>query len=73
MAIKEMKGEISKLKDELFVLTHEVEDSKKVKMALSGLEGKVEKMKVESEEALLARKPWVCLSCDKNEKERQEN
>ena len=57
MAIKELKSEISKLKDELFVLTHEVEDNKKVKVALNGLEGKLDKIRVESEEAILARKP----------------
>ena len=33
----------------------------------------MEKIKVESEEAIVSRKPWVCLSCDRNEKERQES
>lgn len=44
----------------------------KVRKVLSGIEGKLEKIKIDSEEAILARKPWFCLSCDKNEKEKQE-
>ena len=38
---------------------------------MAGLEGRVDKIKVESEEAVLSRKPWVCLSCDRNEKDKQ--
>lgn len=32
------------------------------------LENKMEKLKGESDEAMIIRKPWVCLSCDKQEK-----
>ena len=39
---------------------------------MTGLEGRVDKIKVESEEAVLSRKPWVCLSCDRNEKDKQD-
>lgn len=39
---------------------------------MAGLEGRVDKIKVESEEAVLSRKPWVCLSCDRNEKDKQD-
>jgi hypothetical protein len=41
-----------------------------MKKNMSGIESKLDKIKVESEEAILSRKPWVCLSCDK---EKQEN
>ena len=54
------------------MLTHELAEMEKVKKSMSGLEGKVDKIKIESEEAMLTRKPWVCLSCDKNEKDKQE-
>lgn len=42
-----------------------------MKKSMVGLEGRVDKIKVESEEAVLSRKPWVCLSCDRNEKDKQ--
>ena len=70
LIFKELRAEINKVKDEVFVLTHELAEVEKVKKSMSGLEGKVEKIKVESEEAILSRKPWVCLSCDKNQKEK---
>jgi len=44
----------------------------KMKKSMAGLEGRVDKIKVESEEAVLSRKPWVCLSCDRNEKDKQD-
>ena len=55
------------------MLTHELAEIEKVKKSMSGLEGKVDKIKVDSEEAILSRKPWVCLSCDKNEKEKHDH
>ena len=63
---------MSKVKDELFVLAHELAEVEKVKKSVVGLEGRVDRIKVESEEAVLSRKPWVCLSCDRNEKDKQE-
>jgi hypothetical protein len=39
--MKEIKAEINKLKDELFVLVHEVEETKKIRIALTGLEGRM--------------------------------
>ena len=36
---------------------------------MTGIEGKLDKIKIESEEAILSRKPWVCLSCDKEKQE----
>ena len=29
-------------------------------------------MKVETEETMLARKPWVCMSCDRQEKDKEQ-
>ena len=72
-ALKQMKGEIHKLKDELFVVSHEMSEIEKVKKNLTGLQSKLNKLRFESEEAMISRKPWVCLSCDKNQKERQED
>ena len=46
LAFKELKSELSKVKDEVFVLTHELAEIEKVKKSMSGLEGKVEKIKV---------------------------
>lgn len=71
VAVKELKSEVGKLKDELFVLNHELAEVDKFKKAVAALEARLERMKVESEEAILSRKPWVCLSCDKNEKEKE--
>lgn len=44
--IKELKGEISKLKDELFVLNHELADLDKIKKNMSGIESKLDKIKL---------------------------
>lgn len=71
-AMKELRGELSKVKDEIFILSHQLADVQKVKKSMAGLEGRVDKIKVESEEAVLSRKPWVCLSCDRNEKDKQQ-
>lgn len=30
------------------------------------------KLKLDNEEAMVSRKPWVCLSCDKQEKEKEQ-
>ena len=61
------------MKDEIFVLTtfnkekdNELEKNKKM---IVGLEFKIDKIKFEAEEAVVSRKPWVCLSCDKQDKD----
>lgn len=36
---------------------------------MSGIQNKIDKIKIESEEAILSRKPWVCLSCDKQKQQ----
>ena len=43
-----MKGELSKLRDEMFVLSHELADVDKIKKTMFGLEGKLDKMKNDS-------------------------
>lgn len=70
-AMKELKSELHKLKDDFFVLTHQQKEVEQIKKMFSSLELRIDKLKVESEEAILTRKPWVCLSCDKNEREKQ--
>lgn len=41
-----------------------------LKKVCKELEAKVEKVKAENEDAIISRKPWVCLSCDHQEKEK---
>lgn len=39
-----------------------------LRKTLEQMENRIDKVKGETEEAMIARKPWVCLSCDKQEK-----
>ena len=60
------------MKDEMFIISsqNQIKDEELVqlKKMYHQLESKMEKIKGESEEAMIVRKPWVCLSCDKQEK-----
>lgn len=44
--IKELKGEINKFKDELFVLNHQLAEVEKLKKGMTGIESKLDKMKI---------------------------
>lgn len=44
--IKELKGEINKLKDELFVLNHQLAEVEKLKKGMTGIESKLDKFKI---------------------------
>ena len=44
--IKELKGEMNKLKDELFVLNHQLLEVEKLKKGMTGIESKLDKFKV---------------------------
>jgi hypothetical protein len=46
LAFKELRAELSKVKDEVFVLTNELAEIEKVKKSMTGLEGRVDKIKV---------------------------
>ena len=61
--------ETNKLKDEMFVLSSQTqikdEEITHLRKILEQMENRIDKVKGETEEAMIARKPWVCLSCDK--------
>lgn len=44
--IKELKGEMNKFKDELFVLNHQLTDVEKLKKGMTGIEAKLDKIKI---------------------------
>ncbi len=48
IVIKELKGEINKLKDELFVVSHEFKEMEKIKKNMNGIQSKLDKIKFES-------------------------
>lgn len=68
---KDLKYEIEKMKDQIFILASEKYDTAKsmdmefVKEQFKKLQQKIDKMKNSNDEAILSTKPWVCLSCDK--------
>lgn len=61
--------ETNKLKDEMFVLSSQTqikdEEITHLRKILEQMENRIDKVKGETEEAMIARKPWVCLSCEK--------
>lgn len=48
IVIKELKNQINKLKDELFVLNNQFSEIDKMKKNMSGIETKLDKIKIES-------------------------
>jgi hypothetical protein len=57
------------MKDEIFTLMmdHKAKEEEigLLKKGLQFMDGKIDRVKGETEEAMISRKPWVCLSCDK--------
>ena len=48
IVIKELKNQINKLKDELFVLNNQFSEIDKMKKNMTGIETKLDKIKIES-------------------------
>lgn len=49
MALKDMKTDLNKMKDEVYLLTHQLEDIDKFRKIINLLENKIDKIKVDSE------------------------